>query len=866
MPATLAPLQVPRKSSFFDFKQKRERSPIRQSFRNLLTVFKKVNGRKEKQEEGRPLSSFRRQLEPVEVDFPRAPPVLRSRSRKLESSLLYLSRTPKLPSKSPILPVWTPCTATLESDKIVISGLTAHGNPSVHTILLSNCTDVRSLAMQQLNAEESALLPKRHEMDEFKVFEILFEGRPREKFAANSVQERAGWVSAVWDTILPSQYQDPPVPDNVEDVSPAAADSRAKETNSSHSDRVLPPIPMNTKPQVPHLAQMLSAYSQASSSSPRIYPASSRPVSPASSAGNSRPSSPSIVNLSQLSAVRKRLAQIEPTSSHSSHDALTSPTSSAGASYSTRLTTPTLRSEKGSIRNLTEDMMRSQSEQSRADSILDSYGDSPTVKAPHSSPVSFQSIQKSTKAGSDRKRSSTKASPLSLSRLDTVVELFHDLSAKNYDQTADLGVQVMSLHNDVQRLPREIASAIDMGAHSNNVTKLVAKLEEQVRANGETLGAIHDKMEVDRKRRRKHASDDNVKLTQGLQSIQEHISKELAVIGTKLDSAELRDAAAANVVDLNNLAASRAAADVTPPVVDLSGLHAKMDDILAISNNAAASAKKNNGASQSGIDASKLEEMLTLAVALFQKDANQQAIQAHQQVESVRYLNELNAWLEAFVNNGTSQIQILSNGVNQLCRDLGSGEEGGSAVLADLRKLALSTAARDQSSVALQASIDGLSAMLNEQSVSTNVATITSLIGRQRRDHEGLMRMLTSEITEEIKGERLRFVEAMKEATAINVQIHVEQFKKELKREVVEMTEEVGRLHQDRQAMQNQIADLFTFHTKQKAAEQLVSNPSKDVLTQPEGQFQPARSQPTPHAMQAHPRSMGRRPLPQPRR
>jgi hypothetical protein len=79
----------------------------------------------------------------------------------------------------------------------------------------------------------------------------------------------------------------------------------------------------------------------------------------------------------------------------------------------------------------------------------------------------------------------------------------------------------------------------------------------------------------------------------------------------------------------------------------------------------------------------------------------------------------------------------------------------------------------------------------------------------------------------------------MKEATAINVQsgslfsvwnlfiyielVHVEQFKEELKREVREMTEEVGRLHQARQAIQTQIADLFSFYTKQRAVEEIVS-------------------------------------------
>lgn len=83
----------------------------------------------------------------------------------------------------------------------------------------------------------------------------------------------------------------------------------------------------------------------------------------------------------------------------------------------------------------------------------------------------------------------------------------------------------------------------------------------------------------------------------------------------------------------------------------------------------------------------------------------------------------------------------------------------------------------------------------------------------------------------------------MKEATTINVQSklaflipqfnsragltkrltdprdldHVEEFKKQLTREVMNMTGEVGRLQKERQALEQQIADLFTFYAKQKS-------------------------------------------------
>jgi hypothetical protein len=107
----------------------------------------------------------------------------------------------------------------------------------------------------------------------------------------------------------------------------------------------------------------------------------------------------------------------------------------------------------------------------------------------------------------------------------------------------------------------------------------------------------------------------------------------------------------------------------------------------------------------------------------------------------------------------------------------------------------------------------------------------------------------SSELSSEIRGERLRFVEAMKEATAINVQsdchrptvsdvsrslirllaVHVEQFKNELNREVMVMTREIERLHREKQAVENQIADLFAFYSKHKHPVGVFNIPSRTV-------------------------------------
>lgn len=112
-------------------------------------------------------------------------------------ALLYLSM-PSSSTTSPNLPTWISCDVTLHTLHILITWYTTHGNPSTHVLPLDGCTDVRSISMNRLDPDEKALLPTSTDQSEPKVFELLFEGRRREKFAASSSQERARWVSAIW--------------------------------------------------------------------------------------------------------------------------------------------------------------------------------------------------------------------------------------------------------------------------------------------------------------------------------------------------------------------------------------------------------------------------------------------------------------------------------------------------------------------------------------------------------------------------------------------------------------------------------------------------------------------------------------------
>lgn len=207
------PKRTSTKDSDIAEKKLKGRSPIRQSFRNLLSVFSK------KARPGRDISEHLAPPGAYDViDLEASPgptarsnkPILPRISTNMQSGpnvaacttpgslysgpLLHLCR----PISPNGLPVWANCTAVLHPSHILITWVTSRGSPSTSVVSFTQCTDVRSLALTDLNQAERELLPSDADAGDVKVFELLFEGRAREKFAATSVKERAGWVSAIW--------------------------------------------------------------------------------------------------------------------------------------------------------------------------------------------------------------------------------------------------------------------------------------------------------------------------------------------------------------------------------------------------------------------------------------------------------------------------------------------------------------------------------------------------------------------------------------------------------------------------------------------------------------------------------------------
>lgn len=189
------------------------RSPIRQSLRNLLSVLKKGAegiGKRKSDERlpvpqsvlgGWPYQSSKeilpalptaRTQQPVNTNaIPQRP--------RMTGPLLYLTRGPQLLSPDILGPlIWKTCSVTIDGDKLVVSSFIGDVDTSVHEIPLARCTDIRSLSPTQLTEEEISVLSRVPEAECMRIFEMQFHDQRREKFAAKSVRERAGWISAIW--------------------------------------------------------------------------------------------------------------------------------------------------------------------------------------------------------------------------------------------------------------------------------------------------------------------------------------------------------------------------------------------------------------------------------------------------------------------------------------------------------------------------------------------------------------------------------------------------------------------------------------------------------------------------------------------
>ncbi|KAI9442320.1 hypothetical protein H4582DRAFT_1809208 [Lactarius indigo] len=730
-------------------KVEKKTSPLRQSFRNLLSVFKK----------GKRLGKEKVYEAPSEP----APPVeqvsssdpLKHENKPDPGPLLHLS-TPA-PASS-ILPVWVTCDAALHGSHILLTSATTQGIQSTIVVSLRACTDIKSLAPDEIVAEHRALLPTMEDSTDPKVFELFFDGKESQRFAAPTVKDRAAWVSAIWDAVLHRQERrlqertkaeikrslridvgavplqpapvTSPLPSLIHEQVLTPPDTPFSDPRNSR-DLELPPLPKDRS--------HFNARKDSELASP-INDLS--PLDPPSRSFDARSNSPSLVNLGRRSVVRERLVEMQ------------------NGSMSTR---------------------------SGSTSRPPPASETATIHPPSELPT--------TPVGSP-----------SEGTIDALLDIMDVHAERQLIKTGEVDYRLQDVQNGVRDVAANLRVAISgREEDSRNITELCSVM-------GDVRSAL---------------ASLSTRTTDAGVSEQEEIR---TVVKSRTPGDVVDGEAKSGLMGSELSEFLRANHGTGIEQADISDIQRKLDVLLELSTlqkNAASSATSKTPR----LDTAQVRSMQNI---LHDDGKNTQLME--QQAESVRYLNELNAWLEAFVNGSTAQIGGIAEDVQKLCKALGDVDElqdgpgdksdptaATMTVLQSVQKLLAENQRRDRDSAHLLTTMNGLAAALNEDmrknAEMRNAYTTESVLGvieRQRRDQERMLRALANELSDDIRGERLRFVEAMKEATAINVQIHVEEFKKELTREVLISTQEVGRLQRERQLLEQQIADLFAFYSKQK--------------------------------------------------
>ncbi|EPQ57209.1 hypothetical protein GLOTRDRAFT_137595 [Gloeophyllum trabeum ATCC 11539] len=765
----------------FQSRNGKPRSPLRQSFRNLISVFKKSRiVTKDKPAMGnsmlmqypgvrpqRATSNYpdRPGLPSIEA-LPRGPSV--SPARLLTNTLLHLSRPVTETRSSPLLP----------------------NNPLSHTVPLAGCTDVRSIPLSDLYAAERAMLPSlidtatgaRGTPGEPKVFELVFEIRRKEIFAAASVKERAAWVSAIWDAVLNSQdrrslyapeqsdYSDTKYAhaQNIHCVSQqqsdppeeTAIDASTRPSQYSMTDRSLPSTPVTISSM--DRRRGLSVDARVTLSAEGM---SSRTGLQLSNLQKSisdppRQPSPSIQNLDRRSMVKMRLAELEGGTSNLPVHKLRPPPKEFTQAKGTHPATTELTGAERVSRNSADTIRR------------------PATDDPDTMPVLSPAL-------CDSQAQVSRSSPPFVSRTANVISSGHNTAFSQNEAavvaaTPDQAINGDGICKEVARsrafedikdmlrtLLERVQQPLDMPRHQEDshlqmLHSMVGEIRAQLHQNpAKTLDMEGPSTVVCEKVNQVH------------HDVQTGVIKVLARIDELRRCGHDRRGVLGEEVQPQAHLATKA----------MDGLNDKLDTLLrAVQVN-----QESGKAVTDSKEAFPLTCMkeLTKCMELLRETKTNQVVYLDNQADSVRYLNELNSWLETFVNHGVSQIQTLAEDIQALRKDLNPAN--GSR----MQNVSSTSLSRSQSNKGLLSSLEEVVENLKKAGHTSDASTIATLLERQHTEQERLnfADSKLAGISRDIRGERLRFVEAMKEATTINVQSHIEQFRQDLTREVLRLSQ-----------------------------------------------------------------------------
>ncbi|CAE6457756.1 unnamed protein product [Rhizoctonia solani] len=368
---------------------------------------------------------------------------------------------------------------------------------------------------------------------------------------------------------------------------------------------------------------------------------------------------------------------------------------------------------------------------------------------------------------------------------------------------------VITEHTDgLKQAVRDLALKLDRAFSQDDILAKLDALTETV-----TLSGVSPNRDLDT-------------MTEFVQQVKSHISSlsvphqdapaaDIATIVEKLDSMSNSMANPTAPIDLSLIQATledirelsqgrqtSEAAPVSATHVDMSDVLMKLDGITAICQSIIVARTEVN--LEANPDSSQETQQILLNA--LKEDVEHRTTQTQQTAELVRYSNELNTWLEKFVANASTQMDSVGTGLGALRRDLGldpsplvDGQDMDASPQGVIQEFRTMFEEQIKSAEDIAVSLNALLVAFNEEQVHNaqareNLATdsVLKMIEVQRQEQERLLKQLALDLSSDIRGERIRFVEAMSQATSMNVQLHVEEFKKQLTHEVLALTDEVA--------------------------------------------------------------------------
>ncbi|TFK54483.1 hypothetical protein OE88DRAFT_1200674 [Heliocybe sulcata] len=772
----------------FQGKGGKPRSPLRQSFRNLISVFKKNKSLSNdkvdlgaslllqypgvRQDSSYSSDSSRRGM-PHSTTMVK--PTSSGPSRLMTGSVLYLSRPSSDSRSTRILAVWSSCTATLFPAYILLTSFSTQNNPLSRTVSLAGCTDVRSINMNDLMEDDKAMLPSSSggvgddRSREPRVFELLFDSSRKEIFASSSVKERAAWVSAIWDAILNTQDRKSGRLDTSDIGSQApgyfscyAKESRAvslqrapekqlpRPSRLPQLNRSLPPTPICSPP--------INRSNNPGSPNTAIQPARAHLAPP----DRPRQASPSIRALDKRSMVTQRLAQLE------------------FADPGSR--TPPIRSRSNAKKG------------AEAQGVICTR---PSPESRSAGSMVGMALASGIRRGST---SSTDAG-----------RRYLPASSAGQDHVLVARVRDAALPEDMkENWPETVSQSCEANCHKfsgsmSEVKDLLQAIlhelrQEQDRAIVRPESSLHDMrsamkefadqfqrcFENDVKQNMDRLAMDSSTVVDRVDGLQTNVESGWARVLERLEQIQRQG------LEQNDYLEKEMQTRAQGSSVAIAKLADRIDDLMRDNRRTAQRQEGQTETRGSALSDASSEGIAECLKLLREGNANR-ATDLENQADSVRYLNELNSWLETFVNHGVSQIQTVMEDVKALRSDLSHPVDGvarqGLGRTESIERLMKESKSQQIENARLLSSLQAVLRDLREVASATNPSGVAALLEQQRAQQERMIQTLADGLSQDIRGERLRFVEAMKEATTINVHSHISQFRNELTKEVLRMSQ-----------------------------------------------------------------------------